>query len=180
EARPRAVPKAELHRRLWPDTVVSDVNLPTLIAEVRQAIGDGARRPEFIRTVYGYGYSFCGSAVALHRDGHPDSGSDQVFRLIWGNREVALADGENILGRGSASLVWIDPQSVPRRHARLMVASGLATLEDLGSKNGTFVNGIRLSATVALRDGDELRIGNVPMTLKVFARPSSTDTATGS
>src|SRR5262249_46511253 len=83
ESRPRAVPKAELHRRLWPDTVVSDVNLPTLIAEVRQAIGDGARRPEFIRTVYGYGYSFCGTAVALRRDGHPDSGVDQVFRLIW-------------------------------------------------------------------------------------------------
>src|SRR5437763_4726630 len=43
EERPRAIPKAELHRRLWPDTVVSEVNLPTLIAEIRQAIGDGAR-----------------------------------------------------------------------------------------------------------------------------------------
>jgi DNA-binding winged helix-turn-helix (wHTH) protein len=179
EARPRAVPKAELHRRLWPDTVVSDVNLPTLIAEVRQAIGDGARSPQFIRTVYGYGYAFCGTAVALHRDGHPEEGGDQVFRLLWGNREVALADGENILGRGADSLVWIDAQSVSRRHARLMVASGLATLEDLGSKNGTFVNGIRLTAPVALRDGDELRVGSIPMTLKVHARPASTETATG-
>lgn len=179
EARPRAVPKAELHRRLWPDTVVSDVNLPTLIAEVRQSIGDGARAPEFIRTVYGYGYAFCGAAVTLHRDGHPDTGSDQIFRLLWGNREVALSEGENILGRGSDSLVWIDAQSVSRRHARLMVASGLATLEDLGSKNGTFVNGIRLSAPVALRDGDELRVGSIPMTLKIHAKPASTETATG-
>jgi DNA-binding winged helix-turn-helix (wHTH) protein len=179
EARPRAVPKAELHRRLWPDTVVSDVNLPTLIAEVRQAIGDGARSPEFIRTVYGYGYAFCGTAVALHRNGHPESVGDQAFRLLWGNREIALADGENILGRGADSLVWIDAQSVSRRHARLMIASGLATLEDLGSKNGTFVNGTRLTAPVALRDGDELRVGSVPMTLKVHAKPSSTETATG-
>ena len=179
EARPRAVPKAELHRRLWPDTTVSDVNLPTLIAEVRQAIGDGARQPEFIRTVYGYGYSFCGTAVALHRDGRPDTEHDQIFRLIWRNREIALADGENILGRGADSLVWIDAQSVSRRHARLMVASGLATLEDLGSKNGTFVNGIRLSSPVALRDGDELRVGNVPMTLKIHEKPGSTETATG-
>jgi DNA-binding winged helix-turn-helix (wHTH) protein len=179
EARPRAVPKAELHRRLWPDTVVSDVNLPTLIAEVRQAIGDVARAPEFIRTVYGYGYAFCGAAVSLHRDGHADTGGDQVFRLLWGNREVALSDGENILGRGADSLVWIDAQSVSRRHARLMVASGLATLEDLGSKNGTFVNGIRLSAPVALRDGDELRVGSVPMTLKIHAKTASTQTATG-
>lgn len=179
EARPRAVPKAELHRRLWPDTVVSDVNLPTLIAEVRQSIGDGARKPEFIRTVYGYGYAFCGTAQTLHRDGRPEPGAEQIFRLIWGNREVALSDGENILGRGADSLVWIDAQSVSRRHARLLVASGLATLEDLGSKNGTFVNGVRLTAPVALRDGDELRVGSVPMTLKIHARPSSTETATG-
>ncbi len=179
EARPRAIPKAELHQRLWPDTVVSDVNLPTLIAEIRQAIGDGARAPEFIRTVYSYGYAFCGTAVASRRDGRAATASDQIFRLLWGHREVALAEGENILGRGTDSLVWIDAQSVSRRHARLMVASGLATLEDLGSKNGTFVNGIRMTSPVALRDGDELRIGNVPMTLKVFSKPSSTETATG-
>jgi DNA-binding winged helix-turn-helix (wHTH) protein len=179
EERPRAIPKAELHRRLWPDTVVSEVNLPTLIAEIRQAIGDGARAPEFIRTVYGYGYAFCGSAVAMSRDGRLAVPSDQVFRLLWGQREVALAEGENILGRGTDSLVWIDAQSVSRRHARVMVASGLATLEDLGSKNGTFVNGVRLGSAIALRDGDELRIGNVPMTLKVYSKPSSTETATG-
>jgi DNA-binding winged helix-turn-helix (wHTH) protein len=179
EERPRAIPKAELHRRLWPDTVVSEVNLPTLIAEIRQAIGDGARAPEFIRTVYRYGYAFCGSAVAMSRDGRLAVVSDQVFRLLWGQREVALSEGENILGRGTDSLVWIDAQSVSRRHARVMVASGLATLEDLGSKNGTFVNGIRLGSPVALRDGDELRIGNVPMTLKVYSKPSSTETATG-
>jgi DNA-binding winged helix-turn-helix (wHTH) protein len=179
EERPRAIPKAELHRRLWPDTVVSEVNLPTLIAEIRQAIGDGARAPEFIRTVYGYGYAFCGSAVAMSRDGRLAVPSDQVFRLLWGQREIALSEGENILGRGTDSLVWIDAQSVSRRHARVMVASGLATLEDLGSKNGTFVNGVRLGSPVALRDGDELRIGNVPMTLKVYSKPSSTETATG-
>ncbi len=179
EARPRAMPKAELHRRLWPDTVVSDVNLPTLVAEIRQAIGDGARSPVFVRTVYGYGYAFCGTAVALRRDGQPDTESDQLFQLVWGQREIALSEGENILGRGVDSLVWIDAQSVSRRHARLVIGSGLATLEDLGSKNGTFVNGIRLSAPVALRDGDEVRVGSVPMTLRVHAKPSATETATG-
>lgn len=180
EARPRAIPKAELHQRLWPDTVVSDVNLPTLIAEIRAAIGDGARDPEFIRTVYGYGYAFSGAAASTRRDGRSPAGAgDPLFRLVWGQREVALTDGENVLGRGADSLVWIDAQSVSRRHARVLVGSGVATLEDLGSKNGTFVNGKRLTAPIALRDGDELRIGSVPMTLKVFARPSSTETATG-
>jgi len=181
EARPRAMPKAELHQRLWPDTVVSDVNLPTLIAEIRAAIGEDARAPEFIRTVYGYGYAFSGSASATRRDGRSPSAGDPVFRLLWGQREIALPEGESVLGRGADSLVWIDAQGVSRRHARVWVAAGLATLEDLGSKNGTFVNGDRLSgsAPVALRDGDEIRIGSVPMTLKIFARPSSTETATG-
>jgi hypothetical protein len=180
ESRPRAIPKAELHQRLWPDTVVSEVNLPTLIAEIRAAIGDGARAPEFIRTVYGYGYAFSGTAVATRRNGSVVGAGDSVFRLLWGHREIALSEGENVLGRGAASLVWIDAQEVSRRHARVMVAAGLATLEDLGSKNGTFVNGNRLTAAaVALRDGDQLRIGNVPMTLRIFAKPSSTETATG-
>ena len=179
EARPRAIPKAELHQRLWPDTVVSDVNLPTLIAEIRSAIGDGARAPEFIRTVYGYGYAFSGDAVAARRDGRSAQSGDPVFRLLWGPREIALSEGENVLGRGADSLVWIDAQGVSRRHARILVSAGLATLEDLGSKNGTFLNDVRLTAPVALHDGDELRIGRVPMTLKIFARPSSTETATG-
>jgi DNA-binding winged helix-turn-helix (wHTH) protein len=178
ESRPRAIPKAELHRRLWPDTVVSDVNLPTLVAEIRQATGDDARSPRFIRTVYGYGYAFSGEVAAEHRSPGPPEG-DHLFRLVWGQREVALTEGENILGRGSDSLVWIDAQSVSRRHARLRIASGLATLEDLGSKNGTFVNGIRLTTPLALRDGDELRIGSIPMTLKVHSKPTSTETATG-
>ena len=179
ESRPRAIPKAELHQRLWPDTVVSDVNLPTLIAEIRSAIGDGARAPEFIRTVYGYGYAFSGTAVATRRDGAPATESDPVFRLLWGHREIALSEGENVLGRGADSLVWIESQGVSRRHARVFVASGLATLEDLGSKNGTFVNGIRATAAITLRDGDQLRIGNVPMTLRIYQKPSSTETATG-
>ena len=41
------------------------------------------------------------------------------------------------------------------------------------------INGIKLTAPIALRDGDELRIGNVPMTLKIYSKPSSTETATG-
>lgn len=179
EGRPRAIPKAELHQRLWPDTIVSEVNLPTLIAEIRQAIGDGARAPEFIRTVYGYGYAFSGAATTVKSEGARSHNGDQVFRLLWGQREVALGDGENILGRGNDSLVWIDSKSVSRRHARVLIDMGLATLEDLGSKNGTFVNGIKLSQPIALRDGDELRIGTVPMVMKIFAKPHTSETATG-
>ncbi len=179
EGRPRAIPKAELHQRLWPDTIVSEVNLPTLIAEIRQAIGDGARAPEFIRTVYGYGYAFSGAATTVKGEGSRSSNGDQIFRLLWGQREVALGDGENILGRGNDSLVWIDSKSVSRRHARVLIDMGLATLEDLGSTHGTFVNGIKLPQPIALRDGDELRIGSVPMVMKIISKPHTSETATG-
>jgi pSer/pThr/pTyr-binding forkhead associated (FHA) protein len=49
-------------------------------------------------------------------------------------------------------------------------------LEDLGSKNGTFVNGTRLARRRRLKDGDEIRLGSVQMTFRTFAAPPSTET----
>lgn len=65
EKRPRALSKQELHERLWPATFVSEVNLATLIAEIREALGDDARKPRFVRTARRFGYAFCGTTVDL-------------------------------------------------------------------------------------------------------------------
>lgn len=92
-------------------------------------------------------------------------------RLVWGDREVPLREGENLLGRHAASLLPLDSDSVSRRHARILVSGGQATLEDLGSRNGTLLGGRRLSAPALLSDGDEIRIGEVEMTFR--ASPSS-------
>jgi hypothetical protein len=69
-------------------------------------------------------------------------------------------DGELILGREhpSADLVIPDP-GVSRRHARLLPDKGTVILEDLGSSNGTYVNGQRISGPVELGTGDEVQIG---------------------
>ena len=69
-------------------------------------------------------------------------------------------DGELILGREhpSADLVIPDP-GVSRRHARLLPEKGTMILEDLGSSNGTYVNGQRISGPVQLGAGDEVQIG---------------------
>src|SRR5437868_697806 len=48
ERRPAAVHKSEIKERLWPDTFVSATNLPTLIAEIREALGDDVRQAQFI------------------------------------------------------------------------------------------------------------------------------------
>ena len=67
ERRPAAVPKSDIKDRLWPETFVSDTNLPTLIAEVRDALGDDARQGQFIRTVHGFGYAqICGYFLKLN------------------------------------------------------------------------------------------------------------------
>jgi pSer/pThr/pTyr-binding forkhead associated (FHA) protein len=69
-------------------------------------------------------------------------------------------DGELILGReqGTADLVLDDP-GVSRRHARVIPDNGGVIVEDLGSSNGTYVNGERISGPVELGAGDEVQLG---------------------
>jgi DNA-binding winged helix-turn-helix (wHTH) protein len=62
-SRPRALRKAEIQRRLWPDAAVGDGSLAFLVSELRALLGDDARRPRFIRTVPAFGYAFCGEVT---------------------------------------------------------------------------------------------------------------------
>ena len=57
---PKALSKTVLQQRLWPDTFVAEANLSNLVAEIREALGDRARTPVFVRTAHGFGYAFCG------------------------------------------------------------------------------------------------------------------------
>jgi hypothetical protein len=68
--------------------------------------------------------------------------------------------GELVLGREhpSADLVIPDP-GVSRRHARVLPHNGAVIVEDLGSSNGTYVNGHRISGPVELGAGDQLQLG---------------------
>ena len=173
--RPRALSKASIHDELWPGTFVSDGTLTSLVAEVRTAINDDGRNVRFIRTIHGFGYAFTGEA--REDAGAAARGDEPVFKLIWADREIALREGENILGRERDAVAWIDVHSVSRRHARIVVSGQNATLEDLGSKNGTFLEGRRLRSPGALSDGSRLRIGTVEMTLRRYAGGVSTESA---
>ena len=167
ESRPRALSKAELRERLWPDTHVLEANLPNLVAEVRGVVQDDARNPLFIRTVHGFGYAFCGEAAERGPAARPGVERPFVYRLAWERGLGALAEGEYILGRNADSVVPIDAGTVSRRHARLRISGGQAILEDLGSRNGTFMKGERLSSPARLVDGDEFRLGSVSFTFRV-------------
>jgi DNA-binding winged helix-turn-helix (wHTH) protein len=176
ESRPRALSKGEIHEKLWPGTFVSDGTLTSLLAEVRSAIEDEAHEPRFVRTVQRFGYAFSGAAeeVLPLRDGRAPR---VAYRLFWGPREIAIEEGETVLGRDPDATAFIDHTSVSRHHARITIAGDRVTVEDLQSKNGTFVGGKRLDAPATLADGDELKIGSVSMKFRVFPMSGSTETA---
>jgi DNA-binding winged helix-turn-helix (wHTH) protein len=155
KARPRAVSRTRLHAALWPDTHVGATSLHVLVSQLRATLGDDAHEPRYVRTVAGFGYSFPTSA---ERDGVPSAAPGR-FSLDAEGATLALAEGENVLGRDEALATRLDGPGVSRRHARIDVRDGRATLVDLGSKNGTFVDGARLEGPRALRDGDTIRLG---------------------
>jgi len=100
-----------------------------------------------------------------------------AYWLVSAGRQIALAPGDNIVGRDPKARVWLDSPSVSRRHARIRVESGRAILEDLDSKNGTFVGEKKLDAAEQLLDdGDELKFGSVGVTFRAWAaEPTRTE-----
>jgi hypothetical protein len=174
EARPRALSKSELLERVWPSTFVSEANLASLVKELRRALDDTAEAPRFLRTVRGFGYAF---ASAEGEGAFP--AEDAGFRLYWERREAVLGPGENLLGRTRQAQVCVDHGSVSRRHALIRVAGAVATIEDCGSKNGTFLCGRRVAAPEPLADGDEIRLGEARLVFRAHAGEPPTATATG-
>ena len=171
--RTRAVSKAELHDRLWPDTFVTDANLAVLVAELRSALHDRPGAPKFVRTVRGFGYAFCGQI-----SGAVDvPASRRTCWIVWSGREIALHDGDNIIGRDPGATVRLDRPSVSRRHARIVVSSKGAVVEDLGSKNGTLLRKDRITGAARLADLDELQVGSVRLTVRILSGSAVTQTA---
>ena len=175
--RPTVLSKAVLQDRLWPGTFVAEANLSNIVAEIREALGDEAHNPTFIRTAHGFGYAFCAEATTLPgRRGEP--GLDRpVCWLEWDKQRFPLSAGEHVIGRDPDVEVRLDSSTVSRRHARLMVKPEGTVLEDFGSKNGTFRGGERVTSPVQLTDGDAIRIGSLLVTFHVSGQ-MSTDTQT--
>jgi DNA-binding winged helix-turn-helix (wHTH) protein len=173
ERRPDVVTKADIHKRLWPGTFVSDVNLAVLITEIRDVLGEDARHPAFVRTVHRFGYAFTGAVIIGQAQ---ESIAHTACWITWSNERAALSFGENVLGRDPSSDVRIDAVGVSRRHAMLVVGEYGAALHDLSSKNGTYVNGVRVTAPIPLGDGAELLLGPVPVRFHLMGAGASTQT----
>src|SRR5207248_672732 len=96
------------------------------------------------------GISFVPTAT-LHVEAGPAAGSSVAVE----NEPLLIGRGP---GRDSVGALGGDPE-LSREHARISVANGAWIVEDLGSTNGTFVNGKRIGAPTELRSGDRIKVG---------------------
>ena len=176
ENRARALSKAELQQHLWPSTFVLETNIASLIAEIRHALDDPADDPRFVRTMHRFGYWFIGAVAEDASSGLQGTAAIRYW-LFWETRQIALSPGINILGRAPEAAVWIDAPGVSRHHARISVDGPCAALEDLGSKNGTYLRGERVTGRASLTDGDQIRLGSVLITFRIPPPAGTTETA---
>ena len=165
--RPAVVTNSELDELLWPNVYVARTSLTRLVSELRAVLGDTPRDSRVIRTVYKVGYAFCADVTGLPAV----QGSPTTIEVLWMKQSLPLTDGEHIAGRDAECSLVIDGTTVSRRHARITVAHGAATIEDLDSTNGTYVNATRISAPTPLVSGDEFALGSE--VLRVRRRSSS-------
>jgi DNA-binding winged helix-turn-helix (wHTH) protein len=152
--RPNAVSKSEILDLIWPDTHIVEANIANLVGEIRSALNDDRRQARYIRTVPRFGYAFIHERVGRTE-------STLAFSLAIGDKRYWLRAGVTELGRSTEGDGVFDSSTISREHARIVVDGASATIEDLGSKNGTFVGTTRVVSQVELRDGDIVRLGSV-------------------
>ncbi len=87
-------------------------------------------------------------------------------------RRYKLGDGEYVIGRRSDCQIFVPDMRVSRQHARLVRNGEGWTLEDLGSNNGTYINGVRLQSATVLRHDDEIMIANNKIRVEAQDFPS--------
>jgi DNA-binding winged helix-turn-helix (wHTH) protein len=171
--------REEIVENVWPDMAVTDDAVRYQVSELRKALAEGGE--EFIQTIHREGYRWEAPVRSVAdrpvrpSDSETAKSSRARFRLVLETREVQLIEGENVIGRDPDGALWVDHPSVSRRHARIVISNGGATLEDLHSKNGTFLDGKPLENKATLDDGNEIRIGPVTMVFRTMS-PQSTRT----
>jgi DNA-binding winged helix-turn-helix (wHTH) protein len=147
------IEKPALLDAVWPETHVSEGSLNRAVATLRAALGDDAAKPSLIETVPWRGYRFIAPMNQVDRFAPRPI-------VVYHDVEYPLKMGENLIGREGDCDVTIRHGSVSRHHARIRVTSSGVTIMDVGSRNGTFVRGVRIGAETALQHNDEIRVGS--------------------
>jgi hypothetical protein len=174
------VDRAQIQAALWKRDVFVDheAAINTAIRKLRRALGDRPERPQFIQTVVGKGYRFV-AAVQEERPSpvpppHEPPRRFPKYSIRRGDEEYPLAEGGNVIGREPDAQVYIDHPSVSRRHARISIGRNGAVIEDLGSRNGTYLDGRRIDGRADLHPRAVIGAGPITMTFEVLSAPAST------
>lgn len=102
---------------------------------------------------------------------HPASGPRLILKGLAGEiTEHPLGDS-NVLGRSTTATVRLADREVSRKHSQIDLEGDKFVLRDLGSSNGTFLNGTRISGPSTLEDGDEVVIGTSKMEFRITRGP---------
>jgi DNA-binding winged helix-turn-helix (wHTH) protein len=190
------VDKETLLQEVWADTFVEEGIVAHNISTLRHVLRNG-RDSVTIQTLPKRGYRLVGdvrlescddaevlaspvtaiaNAAALDAPAAGPAATDLQRWLIAGDRQIPLRDGAQTVGRDRSADIRLDSLSVSRCHARLTVAGAEITVEDLGSKNGTWLRRARLTGPTRLEDGDDVRFGTVTVILRNLLAPGATDT----
>jgi len=170
------VTKRDIVDRVWSSGFVADNTVVHCVKDLRNALGDPSDAPRYLQTIPRRGYRMLEQARPLG-EGEAPAGVDAArYELVARSWTAFLVDGDNLIGRGGEAEILIDASRVSRHHALVVVSEGGVVIEDLGSKNGTFVNEVRIEAPAQLEDGDEVRLGDVH--LKLRGRAAEGDGAT--
>jgi DNA-binding winged helix-turn-helix (wHTH) protein len=153
--RSRALSKGELLELVWSGASIEEGNLAQQVLLLRRALADAG---DCVATIPRHGYHFVAPVIEEHDANHQPI--DSPHCLIWNDREVPLREGITLIGRAEDADLRIPLPSVSRHHARIVVRGFKATLEDLGSRHGSWRGTTRLHGAVPLVQGDEIRFGN--------------------
>ncbi len=179
------VTRQEILDTLWGARVFvePEAAVNTAIRKIRRALDEDVDRPQFIETVVRKGYRFVAPVedvrtAAAH--GGSEAGSEvrrrafPSYSIAYGRQEFLLAPGANVIGRDPDVQIYIDHASVSRRHASIVIDAHRVTMEDLNSRNGTFVNGQRISGPTQISDGAIIGLGPIVLRFVVLTAPAST------
>lgn len=170
----QVVTKNDIIDAVWEGHIVANSALSRCMALLRGALGDDARHPRYIETIPKRGYRLIVQITGV--DQEVADTQEATFRVRIGEREIPLHDGEHLIGRAPDTTVCIDSPRVSRHHARIVVDGDQATVDDVGSKNGTYLDGKMVTAPTALKSGDEIIVGSIAITFVDARDGNATET----
>ena len=137
----------------------------TVVGVIRRDLFAGVRSKSIVASPRGVGGAVLQGRPAKAKRGKAARQLVVTAGQLAGTR-ITLGDNQITIGRGDQANLRLPDVGISRRHARLDYDGNQVVLTDLGSTNGTMVNGQRVSA-VALNPGDMIQLGTTTLTFRV-------------